>query len=224
MRAPVMFAALVATVIVTGCGGGDSMSDPSVPVTQGFPLFGPGPHWIEHVTSGTVTFDVAAVVGVDFDSDGVTDIVVQASGPTTVFRSNARSSDAAHPRRRDHLDLEIVSLMLEAPAVVIRAGDGVGNLAADGPLSALGSSDELAASPQLARDEFEIHFAAEIFGMALHNQAPMRLGATIDRLPPIGSVFELDGPPVPLLTAAGDPSGFRVTSVSVTPLDPDASA
>lgn len=90
------------------------------------------------------------------------------------------------------------------------------------PLFSLGTSDEIAGSPQLAHDDFAIRFEGEIFGLVLHNQDPLRVVATIDRLPPIGNVFELSGPPLPLLKQTGEPSRFQITSVTYTPLDPDA--
>ena len=38
---------------------------------------------------------------------------------------------------------------------------------------------------------------------------------------PIGNVFQLSGPPLPLFRDDGNPSGFQITSVTYTPLDPN---
>jgi hypothetical protein len=208
---------LLAAGILIACSNGPS-GDPSASATPKPPLFGPGAHWIDEVTGGTVTFDAAAVVGVDVDSDGAADITVDVSGPTTVFRSDAKSGDASDPDHRNHLDLEIIDMTLTAEAVSFHAGDGAGNFVSDGSLFSIGTSDEIPGSPQLAHDSFEIFFEGEVSGQALHNEEPLRMVATIDRLPPIGNVFELDGPPLPLFAESGDPSGFQITSVSYTPL------
>ena len=85
--------------------------------------------------SGTVTFDAAAVVAIDLNLDGVGDLTLHMTGPTTVFRSAAVATDPAHPGHRTHLDLEIVRMTLATPnGVEFRAGDGAGNFAPDGPL------------------------------------------------------------------------------------------
>lgn len=164
-----------------------------------------------------MTFDARAVIGVDADGDGAGDITLEASGPTTVLRSDAQPSDAADGSHRNYLDLEIVDMTLEAEGVHFRAGDGVGNFTSDGPLFSIGSSDEIVGSPHLARDDFAIYFEGEISGLVLHNEEPLRVVATIDQLPPIGNVFELDGPPLPLLGEDGRPSQFQIVSVSYTP-------
>lgn len=208
--------AVMAAGMLAGCRDSSS-ADPSIPVTTGFPLFGPGPHWIDEVTSGTVTFDAVAVVGVDLTMDGVADLTVDVRGPTTVFRSDAQRADPADERHRNHLDLEIVSMVLEAEGIRFSAGDGVGNLASDGPLFSIGTSDEVAASSQLANDDFAIYFEGEISGRLLHNKDALRMVATIDRLPPIGNAFELSGPPVPLFGDDDLPSGFQMVSVTYTP-------
>ena len=219
MTVAVVAASLIA-VLLAGCGE-DSTADPSTPVTQGFPLYGPAPHWIDTVRSGTVTFAAVAVIGVDLNADGREDLTVEVRGHTTVFRSDARATDPADSRHRNHLDLEIVDMLLEADGIRFRAGDGAGNFTADGPLFSLGTSDEIVGSPALAHDDFAIYFAGEIGELALHNREPLRMVATIDRLPPIGNVFALSGPPLPLLTEAGDPSSVQITSVAYTPLDPN---
>jgi hypothetical protein len=211
--------AVMATGMLAGCRDSSS-ADPSVPVTTGFPLFGPGPHWIDEVTSGKVTFDAVAVVGVDLNTDGVADLTVDVSGPTTVLRFEAQRASPADERHRNHLDLEIVSMVLEADEIRFRAGDGVGNLASDGPLFSIGTSDEVAVTPQLAHDDFAIYFEGEISGRVLHNKDALRMVATIDRLPPIGNEFEITGPPVPLFGDDDLPSGFQIVSVTYTPQVP----
>ena len=223
-RAAFLLGCCAAAVICAGCGDDSSQTsatDPSIPVTEGFPLYGPGPHWIDGVRSGTVTFDALAVVGVDVNGDEVADLTFQVSGPTTVFRSAAHATDPADLRHRNHLDLEIVSMALTAQGVAFRAGDGIGNFVSDGALFSLGSSDESAAAPELAHDAFAIYFEGEVSGLALHNEAPLLMVADIDRLPPIGNVFQLSGPPLPLFKENGNPSGFQITSVTYTPLDPN---
>jgi hypothetical protein len=222
MRGVAVVLSLLATLTASGCGDGraGSEADPSVPVTDGFPLYGPGAHWIDRARTGSVTFDSLAAVDVDLNRDGAADLTVEVRGPTTVFRSSAQPADPSRPHHRNHLDLEIVSMSLTGAGVSFRAGDGVGNFSADGPLFSLGTSDEVPDVAELAADEFAVFFAADVFGAALHNEQPLRMVATIDRLPPIGNRFELAGPPVPMLTSSGAPSAVQIIAVRYTPLDP----
>ncbi len=175
-------------------------------------LYGPGPHWLDDVTAGLAMFQSEVTVGIDLDRDGVTDLVVPAGGPTTVVRGDARLMPikGERPAHLAHLDLEIVSMTLagEIPglgAFAIAAGDGIANLAPDGLLHSYGSSDEDPTAPRVARDVFQIWFRIDVQGLVLHNPDPLRVEATIDRLPPIGSLFTMIGPPVVLVTDDGTP-------------------
>lgn len=165
-------------------------------------LWGPGPHWIARVRDGVAMFESRAVVGVDLNGDGQTDLRFDAAGPTEVARSAARD--------RTHLDLEIYSMVLtgtipQLGPFTLTVGDGVPNLERDGPLYSGGTSDEIPGTPALAHDAFELFFRIEVAGLVLHNATPFRVEADIDRLPPIGSEFRLIGPPVPLVTDDGLP-------------------
>lgn len=62
-------------------------------------------------------------------------------------------------------------------------------------------------------------FEGEIGGLPLHNVQPLLVEATIDRLPPIDNLFTMVGPPLPLWTEAGAPSGVQIISVDYTPRD-----
>jgi hypothetical protein len=189
------------------------------------PLFGPGPHWLDEVTSGSVTFGAEASVDLDLDFDGAADLVVAVAGTTTVFRSSARARDpVADPGHRNRLHLEIVSAALatgesSVGPVTLTFGDGVGNLIADGPLYSAGVSDEIPGRPELARDVFEIFFEVEAAGLRLHNERPLVMTAVIDRLPPIGSPFTSASPPIPLVTDAGA-RVLQVIGARFTPLPP----
>jgi hypothetical protein len=185
-----------------------------------FPLNGPGPHWIDGVESGTLTFDAVAMVGLDVDADGVADTTATVRGATTVFRSVSLPGDASEPSHRNHLGLEIVDMTLSAEGIVFRAGDGRANLAADGPLASFGTSDEVPESPQLARDRFAVRFEVEVGTLRLHNRDPLMVEAVIDRLPPIGSDFRYDGPPLRLYNQNDGPTSLQVISVVYTPMDP----
>ena len=219
MRLSLFLAALIVW-IASGCGDGSSTT-PSGLVTAGFPLYGPGSHWIDQVVTGTVRFDAVADVGVDFNNDDATDLTVHVTGTTTVFRSNSVPGDPiGDPGHRTHLDLEIVDMRLDNEGIVLLAGDGVGNLASDGLLYSSGTSDEAVDVPELAHDLFEIRFEVEIGGATFHNEHPLSMVATIDRLSPIDNRFEFNGPPLPLFTEAGEPAGIQITHVAFTPLDP----
>ncbi len=172
-------------------------------------LFGPGPHWIDRVTGGFARFGADATVDLDVTFDGVADLTVPLAGTTEVFRSAAYAVDPiAAGRHRNHLDLEIFSFTLtgELPGVgplTMHAGDGAGNLVADGPLYSRGSSDEVPGAPRFADDVFDILFRVDLSGIVLHNATPLRVTARIDHLPPVGTRFTFDGPPLPLLNDAG---------------------
>jgi hypothetical protein len=185
-----------------------------------FPLNGPGPHWIDGVESGTLTFDATATVGLDFDGDGIAESTVTVHGATTVFRSVSLPGNPAEPGHRNHLGLEIVDMALATEGISFRAGDGRANLAADGPLSSIGTSDEVPDSPDLAHDVFAVRFEVDVGTLKLHNRDPLTVGAMIDRLPPIGSEFRFDGPPLRLYNEFGGPTSLFVTSVTYTPFDP----
>lgn len=186
-----------------------------------FPLNGPGPHWIDEVESGLLTFDAVATVGLDLTGDGVGDSTVTVEGTTTVFRSISVPGNPAEPGHRNHLGLEIVDMVLLAEGIRFRAGDGRGNLKPDGPLHSIGTSDEVPGSPETALDLFAVHFEVEVGALRLHNRDPLMVEASIDRLPPIGNEFRFDGPPLTLYNDAGAPTALAVTFVRYTPLDPD---
>jgi hypothetical protein len=187
-----------------------------------FPLYGPGPHWIADVESGLLTFDATATVGLDLSGDGVADTMVEVNGTTTVFRSVSTAANPAEPDKRNHLGLEIVAMMLETSNIRFHAGDGRANLAEDGPLFSIGTSDELTDSPELSRDVFAVRFEVEIGALVLHNREPLMVEAIIDRLPPIGNEFRFDGPPLTLYNDAGIATTVQVTSVRYVAVDPDA--
>lgn len=183
------------------------------PPARAAALYGPGPHWIDKVTSGYAMFESAATVGVDITGDGATDLTVVATGPTTVFRSDALEGDpVGDPGHRNHLDLEIVSMTLTGtiPGLgpfTLTVGDGIGNHAPDGPFHTAGTSDEIPGSPRRALDVFEIFFQLSLDrnGVVVHNPVPLRVESVISTLPPIGTEFVMVGPPVALVTADGSP-------------------
>ena len=174
-------------------------------------LYGPGQHWIDKVTGGFAMFESAASVGVDINGDGSTDLTVTATGPTTVFRSDAlEGNPVGDPGHKNHLDLEIVTMTLTGtiPGLgpfTLTVGDGIGNHAPDGPFHTAGTSDEIPGSPRRALDVFEIFFQLSLDqrGIVLHNLVPLRVETVITELPPIGAEFVMVGPPVPLVTEDG---------------------
>jgi hypothetical protein len=189
------------------------VSIPALSPVHAAALYGPGRHWIDKVTGGLAMFESAASVGVDINGDGSTDLTVTATGPTTIFRSDALAGDPiGAPGHRNHLDLEIVTMTLTGiiPGLgpfTLTAGDGIGNQVSDGPLHSAGTSDEVPGSPRRALDVFEISFQLSLdqLGLVLHNPAPLRVETIITALPPIGAQFVMAGPPVPLVTANGAP-------------------
>jgi hypothetical protein len=170
-------------------------------------LYGPGPHWIDRVTGGRARVAAEATVDLDVNFDGAADLTVALAGTTEV----ARSAAAGAGRHRTHVDLEMVAFTLagELPGVgpiSLRAGDGIGNLTADGPLYSAGASDEVPGAPRFADDVFDIRFRVMLpGGVVLHASTPLRVTARIDRLPPVGARFTFTGPPLPLRNAAGTP-------------------
>jgi len=205
-----LFAAFLLVCLASGCGRDDTGR--SQVVTGGFPLYGPGAHWLDDVRAGTVQFDAAATVEIDVNGDGAADSSIEVSGPTSVARSSARSR-APGSRHRTHLDLEIVEMVLRGPGVAVRAGDGNGNFVADGPLFSLGSSDEAEGAPERADDLFRIFFELEVGAAILHNREALLVAAAIDRLPPLGNVFTAQGDAVALYDREGNESPLRILTV-----------
>jgi hypothetical protein len=195
-------------------------------VSAAAPLYGPGRHWIDRVRGGYAAFGARASVGVDLGFDGAVDVEVAMTGTTEVFRSAARASDPRRPRHRNHIDLEIVAMHLagEIPGlgpITLDAGDGIGNQSRDGPLYSQGGSDELPGDPRHSADFFDLFMEVRLMRRTLHNVTPLRVVAVIDRLPPIGSMFTLDGAPVLFVDTAGRPVLQVVTAADV-PTPPGA--
>lgn len=205
--------ALLAAMLVCACGS--SGNDATVPAGV---LYGPGPHWIDEVEGGRLTFTARAEVMVDVDGDDEADAALSVDGTTTVWRSGAFAG-GPDPTHRDRIELEIVDMRLDGEGVRLRSGDGVGNGRSDGPLGSIGSSIERPADPRRADDLFRIFFEVDLGGGPLRNRAPLVVGSTIDHLPPLGSRFALIGPPVEMFAEGDIPTGIRVLAVDYEVLD-----
>jgi hypothetical protein len=182
-------------------------------------LFGPGPHWVDTVTAGSDSFPSTATIGLDLDFNGTPDLIVDLSGPTTIFRGNAIDTpDPLDPGHLNHIDTEIVSMTLTGGGFTLTAGDGVGNLLNDGPLHSPGAIDEQAGNPSLADSFFDVFFqiTPTPFG-PLHNIAPHRVVAVIDRIPPIGIPYTFIGAPIDLVDVNNIPRA-RVLFATHTPV------
>lgn len=142
---------------------------------------GPGAHWIDACPAGIDLFAVTdGVHTVEIFGFGVFNL--QTVGPTTVWRG-AGLTVPDH-----HIDTELVSLQLVGGGLTLTAGDGVADGLCSGPLCSMGRITEQSGDPFVADSFFDIFF--ELQGPPLgplgplHNAAPCKMEAVIDRVAP----------------------------------------
>jgi len=123
---------------------------------------GPGNHWVDTCPGGLYTFSSVSTVAVNLDLDGngslETNIpFLQLFGGTSVFLGTGSATTHS-------IGTELASL-LETDAtfgITLKAGDGNGNLANDGPLFSPGAINEQAGNPALADSFFDVFFEIDI--------------------------------------------------------------
>jgi uncharacterized protein (TIGR03437 family) len=170
---------------------------------------GPGSHWVDNCATGSDTLNLTATIGVDLDLNGSTDTTLEATGPGTILRGVAAPSDARNPNHNDRIPAEVVSISLSGGGLTILAGDGVGNLASDGPEYSSASIIETAGDPALAGIVLDIFVRLTTsLGISVHNQTPIHVESTINRFPVSFSAV-VNGP-IPLLSN----SGVRVLDIT----------
>lgn len=152
---------------------------------------GPGLHWVDTCPSGTDKFLSQSEHGVvifDPEDGGFVIPLPLMTGFTEVFRGAGTVSGTDH-----FIVTEMVRLFLSGGGLTLRAGDGTGNLASDGPLFSPGRITELSNPPNgvFAHSFFDIFFEISDtpFG-PLHNITACRMTADIDRVPPsVGTTY-----------------------------------
>ncbi len=189
---------------------------------------GPGPHWVDTCGGGTDSFPSSATVGIDLNFDGLPDATFIMAGPTVILRGDPYDTpDPLDPGHKNTIDTELVMMTLTGTSplfgpVMIRAGDGTGNLSMDGPLFSPGQINEITnPDPFHATSFFDIFFEIEIpeQGLVLHNQDPLRVEAVIDRVPPSGVPYThpLKDGPIPLLDPSGAPVAQLINATHTVP-------
>jgi hypothetical protein len=177
---------------------------------QAAPVCGPGPNWVDTCPSGTDDlpftrgFHTLEIIG------GGT-ISVELFGSGSVFRSDGPGPNTDNAIIRT----EMVSLTLSGPGITMVAGDGLGNLAPDGPLHSPGTIEEQGPVGPLADSFFDIFF--EISGPALgalgplHNNTAARMHAVIPEVPPpFPIIYIAENLPLPLFDVNGIERAFLV--------------
>lgn len=184
--------------------------------------FGPGEHWVDTVTAGTVDIDVQGQFTLEVPGMGM--MAFSMSGPMTVWHGDVRDTpDPLDPAHLNHVDTEIVAMDLTGtiPGVggaALIVGDGVANGLADGQLATLGQVTE-APGALLADSSFEMFFRVDIdFNpgtMRLFNHSALLAEAQIDRIPPWQAVYTMAGPTA-VFDEAGNPTEWRIASATFT--------
>ena len=183
---------LLPTLLLGGLAG-------SLPAT---PTCGPGFDWMNTCTSGTDTFPSIAI-HIIIDLPGLPPVLAEPLfGNSTVFRGDPVGEPEV-------IQTEMVSLLLVgASGLTLRAGDGVGNLASDGPLYSPGMITE-DPGELTATSFFDVFFelsGGPLGNMVVRNTTAARMQATIDRVPPDWEcvtqglcIYVLENPPVPVV-------------------------
>lgn len=190
-------------------------------------LFGPGDHWVDTVTAGTDAFGSATTMAIDLNGDLVPDLNVTLPGPIIIQRGAAADTpDPLDPGHLNHVGIELVSLELTASTpygpVTVRAGDGIANLASDGPLYTPGAIDEKATNPALADAYLDLFLEVETPFGTFHNNSALRLRGVIGQYPPVFAQDLLN--PVPLVGSGGNPTAMSVVSMTTVVPEPSSIA
>ena len=190
-------------------------------------LFGPGPHWVDTVTAGTDFFSSATSIAIDLNGDLLPDVSLSLPGPIIIQRGSAADTpDPLDPEHLNHVDIELVSLMLTGSTplgpITLHAGDGFGNFAADGPLYSPGAIDEKVSDPTLANAFIDLFLEVETPFGTFHNNTALRLRAMIDQYPPLFAQDLLN--PVPLVGSGGSPTAMSLVSMTAVVPEPSSMA
>ena len=163
---------------------------------------GPGAHWIDNCPTGTDIFDSFAQHGTVVINGVGQFPLAPMTGPVTIFRGPGLTIPD------HHIDTELVSMTLTGGGLTLTAGDGVGNLLADGPLHSGGRITETG-NPGLADSFFDIFFELSPTPLGpLHSLHPCHMQAIIDRVPPYEIPYSGCGGPIPLADQHGQVVGF----------------
>lgn len=168
------------------------------------PVCGPGGHWVDACPAGTdVLQHTEGLHTIQIFNVGTFTLTM--NGPTTVWRgAGATSPD-------HHIDTEIVSLQLVGGGMTLRAGDGVGNGACDGPLCSLGRITEQNGDSEQADSFFDIFFEIDNTPLGtLHNNVACRMEAVLDQVPPRALTTYICLPPTNADIALFTDNGTRV--------------
>ncbi len=191
------------------------------------PLFGPGPHWVDTVTAGADFFGSATTFDIDLNGDLVADVSLSLSGPIVIQRGAAADTpDPLDPGHLNHVEIELVSMELTAPtpfgSFTIRAGDGIGNLASDGPLYSPGAIDEQESDPSLADAYLDLFLEIETPWGTFHNNSALHLQTVIDQYPPLFAHALAN--PLTLVDSGGNPTPISIVNVTTVTPEPSTLA
>ncbi|MCK4340197.1 MAG: hypothetical protein KAY37_00550 [Phycisphaerae bacterium] len=168
---------------------------------------GPGAHWIDTCMSGEDFMPSSALVGIDFDGDGLADTSLTLNGMVTIRRSGALDVSMHYPDvaiadgHRDVIDTEITQMELFGAGVTLIAGAEFGAY----PLSAsLGAIVEQPGNPALGDSAFEVFFEIDLGGGQLaYNHTALNVATVIDCIVPDATYLH----PVGVIPLYSDPVG-----------------
>lgn len=185
--------------------------------------FGPGPHWVDTVTRGTVNMDVQGQFTLEVPGMGI--IALSMVGEMTVWHDDAVDTpDVMDPGHMNHVGAEIVAMNLTGtmPGVggaTLIVGDGVGNGLPDGPLATFG---EVAETPGalLANSSFDMFFQVDVDTgggtMRFFNHSALLAEGQIDRIPPWQAVYTMAAPTPVFAEAEPLEPVWRISSATFT--------
>ncbi len=180
---------------------------------------GPGAHWIDNCAGGSDIMESGALVGVNFNLANCNlppEVNITLSGPVTVQRQAAQDimvTDGICPATVDgHTDViptEIISMNLTGSGYTLIVGpSGAPELQ-----HTFGYVVEKPADTTLGCSFFDVWFKIITPSGPLYNQTPLRLEATIDRVPPSVTYYSPVGICLGLYTSPVPGEGMLVANL-----------
>jgi hypothetical protein len=179
---------------------------------------GPGPHWVDTVPTGTVSFPGI----VDLQIGG---IYAQFEGPTTVQLSGAIDDSAFFPGLRpvdghlDVVDTEVTTMNMAGTNASTAGWTLLAGTNSGLSHRTLGAMAESTTDSAVAQSFFDVFF--EIQGTpwgTLHNDTPLYIdGLTPQLPPPIGTVYTVENAPIALYDSNENLAVFITAGDKIVP-------
>lgn len=202
------------------------------------PVDPPGPrvaHWVDTCSAGIDSFPSSFEVWVQVP--GIDHIILRTGGKSLVQRGDPIDTpDLLDPGHFNKINTGLSSLAFgSSPAVgdfAIAIGTSFGSFGLPPSVGMIiektgpGTPDcDFPADPTMACSFFDVFHLLLLdsnsdgnFETVLHNNAPIRVTAMIDRVPPFYIPYRFDGPPVELFDGNNNPTGIEILHVIHTPV------